>query len=385
MPPAAPLNISQLDRITRRIEDQARRHALALRRRNAPATDIAAAVAQIVATAGLPELWASAARAEAERTFEWVRDRTLPDAERRLVAGFVARAANQFAMVAAGLQQAVADATTRAIREGLPAAELESLLANKFGKAERHAATIARTALGAFDRATAARQAALAGVGRFRYVGPPASRDFCQHHLRKTYTVEEIKRLNNGQGLPVLYYGGGWNCRHTWEPVPEKSDTVAARLLMHQKAGFQVLHRTERVPGVITGYVVATPLWAQRESAATRRSELRTGITLSDADHEVELDDAPTQDALVDGNASEFKAPETFTDRTLERRLQAAKKQSPTVYIRLQQPIVEWDRAKQKAKQWLQIHPGRRLFIIHEYETPIRIEEITPWLTKSKT
>lgn len=222
MPPAAPLNTSQLDRITRRIEDQARRHALALRRRNAPATDIAAAVAQIVATAGLPELWASAARAEAERTFEWVRDRTLPDAERRLVAGFVARAANQFAMVAAGLQQAVADATTRAIREGLPAAELESLLANKFGKAERHARTIARTALGAFDRADTVRQANLAGVRYMRYVGPPASRDFCQHHLRKTYTVEEIKRLNNGQGLPVLYYGGGWNCRHTWEPVIPK-------------------------------------------------------------------------------------------------------------------------------------------------------------------
>lgn len=117
------------------------------------------------------------------------------------------------------MQRAVADTVTRAIREGLPSSELESLLANKFGKAEAHARTIARTALGAFDRADTVRQAALAGAKRFKYVGPGASRSFCQHHLQNIYGLEEIKRMNNGQGLPVLYYGGGWNCRHTWEPV----------------------------------------------------------------------------------------------------------------------------------------------------------------------
>lgn len=375
---------SQLDRIARRVEDQARRRALELRRRNATATDIAQAMARIVSDAGMPDLWAAATLSEAERTYQWVADRTLPDAERRVVAGVVQRSATQFALVAAGLQRAVADAATRAIREGLPASELESLLANKFGKAEAHARTIARTALGAFDRADTVRQAEQAGVQKFRYVGPPASRDFCQHHLaasrRKTYTLEEIKKLNNGQGLPVLYYGGGWNCRHTWEAVVERKDYLAQRLLMHQKGGFRVHHRAVAADsGAPIGYVVATPLWEQREGPATRDGELRTAILLADAGHEVELDDATTQDALVDGKASEFKASKSAHNRTLERKLQEAKHQSSAVYIRLTQPIPEWGRAKEKAGRWLQGHSGRQLFIIHEYETPVRIEEIMPW------
>ncbi len=39
----------------------------------------------------------------------------------------------------------------------------------------------------------------------------------------------------------------------------------------------------------VIGYVVATPLWGKRESQATRNEELRTGIILADAGHEVEL------------------------------------------------------------------------------------------------
>lgn len=375
---------SQLDRIARRVEDQARRRALELRRRNATATDIAQAMARIVSDAGMPDLWAAATLSEAERTYQWVADRTLPDAERRVVVGVVQRSATQFALVAAGLQRAVADAAVRAMQERLPSSELESLLANKFGKAEAHARTIARTALAAFDRADTVRQAAMAGVKKFRYVGPGASRDFCQHHLRKTYTLEEIKKLNNGQGLPVLYYGGGWNCRHTWEPVAERSDYLAQRLLMHQKEGFRVHHRAVAADsgapnsGALIGYVVATRLWEQRESPATRQSELRTGGILADAGHEVELDDATTQDALVDGKASEFKASKSAHNRTLERKLQEAKHQSAVVYIRLKQPLQKWERAQGKAKVWLKLHVGRTLFVIHEYETPIRIEEVLP-------
>ena len=92
----------------------------------------------------------------------------------------------------------------------------------------------------------------------------------------------------------------------------------------------------------------------------------------------MKLDDATTQDALVDGAASEFKQPRAFQVRTLEQQLKSARHQSPTVYVRLTQPLPEWERAKQKAERWLRSHLGRRLLIIHEYETPIRIEEITP-------
>jgi len=30
-----------------------------------------------------------------------------------------------------------------------------------------------------------------------------------------------MRRLNNGQGLPVKTSGGGYNCRHSWSPVTQ--------------------------------------------------------------------------------------------------------------------------------------------------------------------
>jgi hypothetical protein len=47
-------------------------------------------------------------------------------------------------------------------------------------------------------------------------VGPPPERAFCKKHIGRVYTEAEIQRLSNGQGLPVRYYMGGYNCRHRW-------------------------------------------------------------------------------------------------------------------------------------------------------------------------
>lgn len=51
---------------------------------------------------------------------------------------------------------------------------------------------------------------------RFKYMGPPPERAFCREHYKKSYTLSEIKAMTNGQGLPVLTNGGGYNCRHYW-------------------------------------------------------------------------------------------------------------------------------------------------------------------------
>lgn len=60
-----------------------------------------------------------------------------------------------------------------------------------------------------------------AGIDEFKYFGPKdkKNRDFCSEHIGKTYTLAEIEKMDNGQGLPVLVYMGGWRCRHTWSPV----------------------------------------------------------------------------------------------------------------------------------------------------------------------
>lgn len=61
----------------------------------------------------------------------------------------------------------------------------------------------------------------------FIYVGPSENtplgnsiRDFCRDHLDKIYSLKEIKAMDNGQGLPVLEYKGGYNCRHHWATIP---------------------------------------------------------------------------------------------------------------------------------------------------------------------
>jgi hypothetical protein len=54
----------------------------------------------------------------------------------------------------------------------------------------------------------------------FVYVGPrdQKNRPFCRTWVGKA--VVDPRRLDNGQGLPVEDYCGGYNCRHSWAPTP---------------------------------------------------------------------------------------------------------------------------------------------------------------------
>jgi hypothetical protein len=55
----------------------------------------------------------------------------------------------------------------------------------------------------------------------YQYLGPrdQVTRPFCLRLLDRKLTLAEIRKLDNGQGLPVLTHGGGYNCRHRWVPV----------------------------------------------------------------------------------------------------------------------------------------------------------------------
>lgn len=61
---------------------------------------------------------------------------------------------------------------------------------------------------------------------KFEYVGAndKLTRSFCQNHIGKVYTLEQIKALDNGQGLDVLTYRGGYNCRHFWAVVDDEQN-----------------------------------------------------------------------------------------------------------------------------------------------------------------
>lgn len=93
------------------------------------------------------------------------------------------------------------------------------------GKTADYAQAIANTQLMAYGRTAKATKAELGNVNHFDYVGTLKSntRPFCEACLRqKSFTLEEIKNLDNGasQPKPVLYYGGGFRCIHGFEPDP---------------------------------------------------------------------------------------------------------------------------------------------------------------------
>lgn len=91
--------------------------------------------------------------------------------------------------------------------------------------------TEVNTSLAGFSRSVTINKAKEAGLDLFIYIGPDdnITRPFCQSVLDRSpaiYTIDEIKDLDNGQGLDVFTYAGGYNCRHEWSPL--SADAAAA-------------------------------------------------------------------------------------------------------------------------------------------------------------
>jgi hypothetical protein len=76
--------------------------------------------------------------------------------------------------------------------------------------------TVANTSIAGFNNALTIEQARQAQIESFRYDGPtgPTTRPFCAARVGKIFTLDELRAMDNGQGLPVEQYLGGWNCRH---------------------------------------------------------------------------------------------------------------------------------------------------------------------------
>lgn len=111
--------------------------------------------------------------------------------------------------------------TGKPIREAM--AEAAALITDKTPK---QAETIVGTAFNAIDRSvTAGTVDATDDDIVYLYVGPSASdgdkitRPTCKHIVNKYFTRAQIAQLENGQIPDVFLHGGGWNCRHSWQPL----------------------------------------------------------------------------------------------------------------------------------------------------------------------
>ena len=80
--------------------------------------------------------------------------------------------------------------------------------------------TLSRTLSHSIDNLLNFNNAQKAGFEHFQYIGNPVpERQFCKEHLNKTYHIDDIKKMDNGQGVSVIASAGGYNCRHMWVPV----------------------------------------------------------------------------------------------------------------------------------------------------------------------
>jgi hypothetical protein len=123
-----------------------------------------------------------------------------------------------------GIKDAFDNSVYEAVRRGLARndsmAKILERLRSLGSTAEQHIGTVENTISLGLNRAGALKNATDAGIKQYKYIGPSLNiRPFCAIHLGRTYTLDEIKAMSNGQGLPVLYYCGGYNCRHTWMPI----------------------------------------------------------------------------------------------------------------------------------------------------------------------
>lgn len=101
--------------------------------------------------------------------------------------------------------------------------DYEQLAETTEAKLSRYVKTELRTEIAAFHASAQVIAADRVGVKKFLYYGNliDDSRPFCREHVNKVFTLEQLRRLNNGQGLPVVPYLGGYNCRHRLVAVPD--------------------------------------------------------------------------------------------------------------------------------------------------------------------
>jgi len=90
---------------------------------------------------------------------------------------------------------------------------------HRLGAQKYIAKTIVKTGQDAITQAKRINDSLEAGFEHFKYIGPAPDRKFCREHYNKTYSKKEIEEMNNDQGLPVMYYCGGYNCHHQWVGV----------------------------------------------------------------------------------------------------------------------------------------------------------------------
>jgi len=136
----------------------------------------------------------------------------------------------QIQSVAQIFEDVILPDTQSAIRDALTSLSLEtpaeivfSDLNERLRRSTGRQLTEVKTRISQYGRGINAAAAAAADLDLWLYTGPidGITRDFCRPLVNKVISSKQMTKLSNGQGLPVITSGGGYNCRHSWSPVTQ--------------------------------------------------------------------------------------------------------------------------------------------------------------------
>lgn len=242
-------------------------------------------------------------------------------------------------------QKNVVETVKRSMRTGNPEVAVKAV--KRLGVvAERHLRTVVQTAKDGINQAQVIEDAQSSGIKQMRYVGPRTSlRRFCFEHVGKIYTIEEIKNMSNGQGLPVIYFGGGYNCRHRWVAVNgEEQNGVFLHESFKAKYG-------DNIPKVVAEEIKGAELLA-----AHGKVEINP--------YRQEQEKADT-DLFFDGEPAQLKQTNSQNENIFRQKLRDARHQADNVII-IFDGLPDESRSIEIAKDWLKGHPEKKLIIYNK-------------------
>ena len=154
-----------------------------------------------------------------KKKIAWVDDKTLDLGTSKEMAKMYLRTNHQFAFLQGEFKKEIVREVYRGIKNGDKVKTIQDRVAKRVSVNSSKARAIVNTAVAGYDNTINKDMAKAVGVNKFKYSGATAERDFCRDRLGGVFTISELKAMNNGQGLPVETYLGGYNCRHFLAPV----------------------------------------------------------------------------------------------------------------------------------------------------------------------
>lgn len=128
---------------------------------------------------------------------------------------------DQVRQVAKGATEEAAQYLIQTVISGGPSDGLIEKMASVMGRREDQARSLAEAMVAGFERQLSVRQAKESGVTRFAYLGPDdgVTRPWCSHWVGLSGTPQQFEETGDlwgrdKQPMPVMAYGGGYNCRH---------------------------------------------------------------------------------------------------------------------------------------------------------------------------